>query len=269
MSPENARQAFPDYNDLFLKAQNVNTWQPSEYFHKLAPTIIPQKIARSSKRPGQAIQQLQTYTNQFQNNATRSNQHQTGNNTGGSYPDYQHLKQQVEDLQNRLVDTKSRLGELTQRQYEIKQTQQTTNTKLVTLEANVEQLDILVKQVIHNQRSNDQAVISPSHAVSNLTTKKETAIMQKRLEHMFGRLMERSNMGPYDDFPPELRLTMTEVINNTGTGLDAMSDDESNAPVSTLTVTTTSATTTNSLGSGNHNNSHLVYNPQTNQLAPK
>jgi hypothetical protein len=64
MSPENARTVFPDYNNLFLQAQHVIPWQPSEYFHMLTPTKTPAVDTRSSKRPRQENQQLsKSYNN--------------------------------------------------------------------------------------------------------------------------------------------------------------------------------------------------------------
>jgi hypothetical protein len=141
----------------------------------------------------------------------------------------------------------------------------------VTLEHNVEALNTSVNKVRAELTTTNQAVTSLSNAVSNLTTKRETAIMQNRLEHMFGRLRGRTHNAKYNDFPPELQLTLTDSLMDTENGIEAMSNEEYNAPVSTLTVTTGTgtATTNKTIGRGNHNNGHLDSNMQTNSPAPK
>jgi hypothetical protein len=129
----------------------------------------------------------------------------------------------------------------------------------------MESLDSSVKQV-HNQTSTNKAVAALSVAVSNLTTKQETAIMHNQIEHMFGEIMGTRHSLPYSlshvCVPPEHQLIPHNSMTDTYVLGDDMLDDGSDHHTKSPYSSKDERTTSNSVGPGNHTNSRL-------ELAPK
>jgi hypothetical protein len=127
----------------------------------------------------------------------------------------------------------------------------------------MESVESSVNQVITDQTSTNQAVASLSIAVSNLTTKQETAMMYNRIEHMFSEIMGQKHSLPYSTtqliYPPEYQITVNDSTldqEDTRTCL-VMSDDRSEHQLKNSYLSYSSRTIT-TLGSGNQTNSHLV-----------
>jgi hypothetical protein len=120
----------------------------------------------------------------------------------------------------------------------------------------------MVQQAIVDQTLTNQVIASLSAALSNLTTKKETAIMHNRIEHMFVLLLGKTTQLPYsptlEEFSQELQLTQygNETDNDIGMG-DAILEE---GPVSVEETTSTPPDKTTYMttsGPGNHTNSRL------------
>jgi hypothetical protein len=132
----------------------------------------------------------------------------------------------------------------------------------------------MVQQVIVDQTSTNQVIASLSTAVSNLTTKQETAIMHNRIEHMFAQLVVKTSQLPYspalEEFPQELQLTQygNRTDNDIGMG-DATSEEGPISEEETKSKLTDNTTYMTTLGPGNQTNSRLELSHNNFQPAQK